>query len=401
MSKLVVALYETVDLAQSTVKELKNADIKGSHVDVIKNADAEHQGFFKGLFSSGGDDDRAEAEKSLNKLTDMGVERTDAESFAAGVRDGCSMIIVQSDDPNTIDQARRIMDRNAISNVSERYGASGHARTTTRRPVEQTTSMRKDRRPGALGSGEETRPEPALGATAGPQASASKLGKSHHDQRGGKKLQAAEEELQVGKREVEGGGVRASTRVTETPVEEDIHLRDEKVHVERRKVDRPAESGDHVFEEESIEFSEMHEEPVVSKSTHVTEEVIVGKEVEERTETIRDTVRRQEIDIEELRQAGDTGRYSQFKNDFDQHYETNFAGRGNSREDYQLGYRYGMALAEHGNYRNQNWKDVEPHARKGWEARNAGTWNDFQDSVRYGWDRIRGEGSQEQPSSRI
>ena len=389
MTMSVIALYENVDQAKSTVKELKDADISRSNIDFIKNADEDHQGFFKGLFSDT-DSDQAEAKKSLKKLQKIGIQPREAERYAAGVRDGCSLIIVHSDDRAKIERARQIMDRYALSNVGDRYGSEprstlkGSQAGAGSTASSSTSSASTDT--GKVGAGAATGSEVGL-TDAGPSGGASK------------KLQAAEEELKVGKREVETGGVRAFTRVTETPVEETVNLRDEKVDVQRHKVDRPVSEGDHIFEEESVAFTERHEEAVVSKETHVTEEVVINQEVEEHPETIRETLRSQEIDIETLSEGGNTGRFSQFKGDFDRHYAANYAGSGHSKEEYELGYRYGMALAEHGNHRNRTWDDVEPHARKGWETRNQGTWNDFRDSIRYGWDRIRGKEEGSRPSS--
>ena len=48
-----------------------------------------------------------------------------------------------------------------------------------------------------------------------------------------------EEDISISKREVERGHVRIYSRVTEHPVEEAVRLREEKVTVERRPVDRP------------------------------------------------------------------------------------------------------------------------------------------------------------------
>ena len=53
-----------------------------------------------------------------------------------------------------------------------------------------------------------------------------------------------EEELVVGKREVDRGGVRVYSHVTERPVQADVTLREESVHVERRPVNRPATAAD-------------------------------------------------------------------------------------------------------------------------------------------------------------
>jgi stress response protein YsnF len=47
-----------------------------------------------------------------------------------------------------------------------------------------------------------------------------------------------------------------------------------------------------------IEVRETAEEPVVSKTARVAEEVVVRKDVTEHTETVRDTVRREEVEVE-------------------------------------------------------------------------------------------------------
>jgi uncharacterized protein (TIGR02271 family) len=110
-----------------------------------------------------------------------------------------------------------------------------------------------------------------------------------------------EEELQIGKREVETGGVRLRSRIIERPVEESIRLREEHVNIERTPVDRAATEADFAgFKEGTVEVTEHAERPVVAKEARVVEEVSLGKEVSEREETIRDTVRHTEVDTEEI-----------------------------------------------------------------------------------------------------
>jgi len=110
-----------------------------------------------------------------------------------------------------------------------------------------------------------------------------------------------EEELQVGKREVQRGGVRVYSHVVATPVEEEIRLREEHVRIQRNAVNRPATEADfQAFKEGSVELTETGEEAVVSKQARVVEEVTVGKDVSERTETVKDTVRRTEVEVEEI-----------------------------------------------------------------------------------------------------
>jgi uncharacterized protein (TIGR02271 family) len=115
------------------------------------------------------------------------------------------------------------------------------------------------------------------------------------------RIPLAEEQVVVGKREVGRGYVRVRSYVVETPVEERVTLHQERVDIERRPVDRPMEPGDEAFRERVIEATETSEEAVVSKEARVREEVVVRKEAEERTETVHDTVRRTEVEIEDER----------------------------------------------------------------------------------------------------
>jgi len=114
----------------------------------------------------------------------------------------------------------------------------------------------------------------------------------------GETIPVIREELNVGKEEVERGGIRLRSRVVETPVEEKLNLREENVNVERTPVDRPATEAD--LREQEVEMRERAEVPVVNKEARVVEEVSLNKDVTERDETIRDTVRDTEVDIDKL-----------------------------------------------------------------------------------------------------
>lgn len=110
-----------------------------------------------------------------------------------------------------------------------------------------------------------------------------------------------DESLQVGKRTVDQGGVRIYRRVIEIPVEASIKLREEHVIVERNAVDRPATEMDLEGQgNRSIELTETAEEAVIWKSARVVEEVMVGKETGEHIEHVHETVRRTEVEVEEL-----------------------------------------------------------------------------------------------------
>jgi uncharacterized protein (TIGR02271 family) len=120
------------------------------------------------------------------------------------------------------------------------------------------------------------------------------------------RIPVIEEELRIGKREVERGGARVRSYVRETPVHEQVTLREEHVEVERRPVDQPvsatgaaAAGTEGLMEERSIEMRETAEEAVVQKVANVKEEVVVRKTAEERTEQIDETVRHTEVEVEE------------------------------------------------------------------------------------------------------
>lgn len=110
-----------------------------------------------------------------------------------------------------------------------------------------------------------------------------------------------EERLNVGKRDVNNGTVRVRSYVVETPVSETVNLRDQNVSIERRAVDRPLLDSEAAFVDRTIEAEEFHEEPVVSKSAKVTEEVALKKTESERTERVEDSVRRTEVEVEDDR----------------------------------------------------------------------------------------------------
>jgi uncharacterized protein (TIGR02271 family) len=110
-----------------------------------------------------------------------------------------------------------------------------------------------------------------------------------------------EEALTVGKRTVATGGIRVVKRIVETPVSEAVRVLEERAVVERRAVDRPATEADFAsFPEGTLEIRERTEEPVVAKAARVVEEVIVGKEVREHDETVTDSVRRTDVDVEPI-----------------------------------------------------------------------------------------------------
>ncbi|HYO82890.1 MAG TPA: YsnF/AvaK domain-containing protein [Bryobacteraceae bacterium] len=206
-------------------------------------------GWFRSMF--GGDDDR------------------DTMSYSSAIESGGVALTVQTDDAQ-VDRAAEILNRNGAIDVDEQDTGLNTGTTSTH-------------------------------STAGASLADNVSGRGLDTDRAGHVIPIVEEELAVGKRAVRRGGVRIVSRVQETPVEEQVSLRDETVRVTRTAVDRPASEADFTaVAGGAIEMTEVDEEAVVSKQARVVEEIIVGKETTERTETVRDTVRRTDVEVEDL-----------------------------------------------------------------------------------------------------
>jgi uncharacterized protein (TIGR02271 family) len=229
-------------------------------------------GFFRSLFGFDDNDD-------------------DVRVYSEAARRGNCILTVDVDDESELDRAHEIINRHHPIDIDEHAAqwrnegwsdAAGTSGTATAMRDTGTTDMQQDETSALTGSAR-------MGAT--------DIGSSDEVQR----VPVVQEELQVGKRTVRSGGLRVYSRLREAPVEEQVQLREEHAHVERRAVDRPATEADfNQLRDSSIEVRETVEEPVVSKQARVVEEVEIGKDVRERTETVRDTVRRTEVEVEQL-----------------------------------------------------------------------------------------------------
>ncbi len=210
-------------------------------------------------------------------LTQVGVPAEDAAHYTEAVRRGGTLVAVRSED-NLAQRVAEILGNDGAVNVHERveqYKKEGYVPSMTPAvPAASTVSA------AATASTATPQPRTVTGETV---------------------LPVIEEELQVGKREVERGGVRVYSHVTETPVSEQVTLREEHVNVERHAVNRPVTNADlSALKDETLEVRTTAEEAVVAKQARIVEEVVVGKEATERTETVSDTVRRTDVEVEEI-----------------------------------------------------------------------------------------------------
>ena len=255
MAQTVVGFFDNPSEAQRAVQQLESIGIPRQSIDIspgnsntnvsnARNTDNdrdEENGitrFFKSLF---GDNDN------------------EADRYSRVAQKAQSIVTVHAQSEEQAERAADILDDCGAIDVDERAAQYGYERTAY--------------------SGDTNRNESRDETT----------------------IPRIEENLEVGKREVERGGVRVRSRIVERPVEDSVRLREEHVRVERENVDRPV-AGDELsnFQERDIELTERAEVPVVNKEARVVEEVRIGKDVTEREETIRDTVRNTDVDVDRI-----------------------------------------------------------------------------------------------------
>jgi uncharacterized protein (TIGR02271 family) len=318
-------------------------------------------------------------------LMDSGVPETDAQYYAEGVRRGGTLVSVHAAD-DQIDEAVAIMNRYSPINVEERAdawresGYTGYDASDTAYTSDQLASERRSYQTDTLSTTD------TLDTDITDRTSVS----------GEAVVPVVQEELQVGKRAVETGGVRVHTTIEEVPVQEQVELRQEHVTVERRPTNRAATEADinKAVQQGTLSVTETQEQAVVNKEARVVEEVVIGKDVDTRTETISDTVRRTDVDVE--RMGGTTaGRttatdFNAYDTAFRNHYQTTYGTSGQSYDRYQPAYRYGYDLATNPQYSGRDWMEIEPEARRSWESRNQGTWESMKDAAQRAWDEVRG-----------
>jgi len=336
----------------------------------------------------------------VGALTEAGLPEDEAGYYVEGVNHGGTLVSVRADDDEK-DGVVAIMNRYNPINVKERAaswrseGRPDYSDSASRTATEQAVASnyaRDDNR-----STERTAPSrtssnrPADTSTTYDRASYAAQTKGGNEE---SRIPVVEENVQVGKRTVEQGGVRVRKRIEEEPVEKQVNLREENVSVERHPVNRPANASDfNTFEEGEFEVTAVSEEPVVQKEAQVVEEVVINKDARERTETVRDTARKTRVEVEQSGANGNTVRQESKGYDtagFRSHYQTNYGNSGHTFADYDPAYRYGYTVANDARYRGRNWNEIEADLRRDWNQNHKGSaWEDFKDAVRYSWERTK------------
>jgi uncharacterized protein (TIGR02271 family) len=275
MSRTVTALYDTKAEAEAARDRLSAAvDVEGRARIIDKT-------------SGGGSDDG-------HGLHGLALSHEDRHAYHEGIRRGGYMLCAEVDGDEDVDKIVAILEQTSSVDLDERQ-----------------ESWRKEGWQGAAGTaGMASSGTQSLGSSASTGTASTGLGTTGQTAHGsGQKVQEeripiVEEQLVVGKREVNRGGARVRTYVREVPVHEQVTLREEHVSVERRPVDQKLERGAldrdaGMLQERTIEMTETAEEAVVAKEARVKEEVVVRKTAEEHVEQIDDTVRRTEVEVDE------------------------------------------------------------------------------------------------------
>jgi len=199
-------------------------------------------------------------------------------------------------------------------------------------------------------------------------------------------LEVIEEQLEVGKESVERGRMRIYNVLSEREVSQDIGLRDETIRVNRRPANRAVKIDPDLFKPRSFEMIETDEIAKVGKTARVIEEVSLGKEVAQKVQTIKETLRRQDVQVEEVPMARP---YREYEGDFRSFVKNNLGKSGVSYESLEPAFHFGHNLATREPFRSSPWTAVEADSRKIWEEKNPGTWAQNQPVIKYAWEKVR------------
>jgi uncharacterized protein (TIGR02271 family) len=306
--RTITAMFERREDAQSAIENLVAAGIPRDRISMVAG-------------SSDYSAARAQTEEEggfWESLANFFFPDEDRYTYAEGLRRGGHMVTVRTDTAH-YDTALDILDDEGAIDLEEReqaWRAEGWRGFGGRTDTDATGFWRTASNPDASTARVPVSPpkrdmpsasQPMQGAGAGSGQYMQEMYRNEDYSREGT-IPVVEENLRIGKRDVSHGRVRVRSYIVEEPVSEDVNLHSERVDVERRPVDRPATAEDDLFRDRTIEAEEYSEEPVVSKDARVTEEVGLRKEREDHTETVSDTVRHTEVEIDDERDDGDLSR---------------------------------------------------------------------------------------------
>jgi stress response protein YsnF len=374
--RTVVGLFENANEARLTIAELMESGLSPEEISVLTNVTAQ-----RSIEAAGrtrlhtmqlGDVGRVAACGPLSAALEkaggprelvQGLERFGfspelARHYVSGIEGGATLETV------TVDES----DADRVATIMRKHAG----RTAPPEPPRSETET--ETRDELLASGGVTTAGQAVASRLESERATDGHADGHAFMEEERTIPVYKEELRVGKREVERGGIYVTTHVTEKPYAERIVLREEHVDIERRDANRLMRPDESEFRETQLEMTEFGEEAVGAKQTRLVEEVIIHKHVSDRTETVGDTLRSTEVDIRKF----DAGKYRDY-------FDKQTLG-GTTFEEHVPALRFGEDLRREGRA-GAPWEEIEADARARWEAKRPGTFDKFKESIRRAWSR--------------
>ncbi len=253
----IVTLFDTAAHAEAAKLNLEKAGFSDSDMSVVSASELPKSG-------------SALREPGLwHRLFGSDIEQHEAEVYGKAVETGGVVLTLRAADPD-VPKAMGILNQHNTVDVQERAVAHG-----------------------LLDEDERVSAPAAVAAAVPAKPITSDVSKEQV-------LRLAEEQLEVGKKLVEQGTTRIRRFVTEKPAEASVTLHEEHAEVVRRAITDPSYVQDIDWSDTTVEIVETAEQAVVSKSSHIAEEVVVGKTGSDHVETVHDTVRRQQVEVERV-----------------------------------------------------------------------------------------------------
>lgn len=247
MTQTVIGIFNERDEARNAVQKLR------SNGFLDANVDASNDSILKEDSSFDRDEDNSIGDRIERFFRNLFENDEDSTRYTAAARRGY-VVNVQATTAEEAMLASRILDDAGAIDVDDDSVGGGLERSASGDINERSASLDTD-----LDTSDRTASDTSRTS-----------------------IPIVEEELNVGKREVETGRVRVRSRIIERPVEQTLRLREERVNVERTPTDRPATESDFATSQDEIEIRTTAEIPVIDKEARVVEEVRLNKDVRER-----------------------------------------------------------------------------------------------------------------------
>jgi stress response protein YsnF len=264
----IVTLYDTAEHAEAAKRSLESAGFAPSEISLINS---------KTLGVAG---DKLNEPGLWHRLFGRDIKEYEATVYGRSVAAGGVVLTIRVPEAEA-SRAMSILNAHRAVDLSKRAEQEGLMGTTPAAVASKPATVQTA--PTTTTTTTTTPTAVAAGAVAGEEV-----------------LALAEEQINVGKRLVQGGTTRIRRFVTETPVEAQVTLHEEHARVLRRASADPNFIRNIDWTDKTIEITETAEEPVVTKSVHITEEVVIQREGSDHVKTLRDKVRRQQVEVERV-----------------------------------------------------------------------------------------------------